>query len=93
MDLSNEGTVPSVNEILLNAGVLTFGLLFKMAGLAFENVDAVASCLGVKSRCIMTKLLEKWKSALLPEEIKLLGEYTEGIIAPNVMIFFLICTC
>ncbi len=83
MDLSNEGTVPSVNEILLNAGVLTFGQLFKLAGLAFENVDAVASHLGVKSRRIMAKLLEKWKSALLPEEVKLLGEYTEGLIAPN----------
>lgn len=68
MDLSNEGIFPSVNDILL---------------LTFENVDAVTSCLGVKSKRVIAKLLEKWKSALIPEEVKLLGEYTEGLIAPN----------
>ncbi len=36
----------------------------------------------------MSKLLEKWKSALLPVEVKLLGEYTEGLIAPNCNDFF-----
>lgn len=51
--------------------------------MTFENVDAVTSCLGVKSKRVMAKLLEKWKSALIPEEVKLLGEYTEGLIAPN----------
>lgn len=83
LDISNEKILPAICDLLLNAGVLTLGQLFKLAGLDFENVDAVVRHLGLKSKRITAKLLEKWKSALTSEEVKLLEDYTEGSITPD----------
>jgi len=80
---SNGKTLPAICDILLNAGVLTLGQLFKLAGLDFENVDAVVRQLGLKSKRITAKLLGEWKSALTTEEVKLLGDFTEGLITPD----------
>nr|BAC82609.1 pol-like protein [Danio rerio] len=83
MDLSNQGILPSVNEILLNAGVVTVGHLFKLAGPAFRNVEPVANRLGLRSKRIVAKLLEKWKSFFTPEEANMLENYADGLIIPN----------
>ncbi len=83
MDISLEGPFPALNGILLSSKVTTLGCLLQSAGKDFKHVDLVAGHLGLHSKRTVAKLFEQWRAALTAEEIKLLEDYSEGLIVPN----------
>jgi len=57
--------------------------LHQITGPAFKNVTAIAEHLCVKSHQIVTRAVEKWRSALTGEKTELLDLYSKGSIHPE----------
>jgi len=83
LDISSKGPFPALEGTLLRSGIISLGHLVQLAGTDFKSVDLVAEHLGIRSTRVVTKLLEKWRSALTEEECKLLKDYSDGFIFPN----------
>ncbi|KAK3574479.1 hypothetical protein QTP86_008079 [Hemibagrus guttatus] len=73
----------ALTQTLLTSGVITLGHLVDLAGSELNDADGAAACLRPRSTRTVARLLQKWNSALSPEEKGMLMEYCGGIERPD----------
>ncbi|KAK3538762.1 hypothetical protein QTP86_015659, partial [Hemibagrus guttatus] len=73
----------ALTQTLLTSGVITLGHLVDLAGPELNDADGAAACLRLRSTRTIAQLLQKWHSALSPEEKGMLMEYCGGIEWPD----------
>ncbi|KAK3518319.1 hypothetical protein QTP86_018791, partial [Hemibagrus guttatus] len=73
----------ALTQTLLTSGVITLGHLVDLAGPELNDADGAAACLRLRSTRTVAQLLQKWISALSPEEKGMLLEYCGGIEPPD----------
>uniref|UniRef100_A0A3B5R4A8 Reverse transcriptase domain-containing protein n=1 Tax=Xiphophorus maculatus TaxID=8083 RepID=A0A3B5R4A8_XIPMA len=78
-----DSTVPGVAGMLSRAGTVTLQHLIQVAGPDFENVQEVASTLGVRSARFTRRFLERVRERLTAEERRLLQRYVAEECHPD----------
>ncbi|KAK3563441.1 hypothetical protein QTP86_028654, partial [Hemibagrus guttatus] len=73
----------ALTQTLLTSGVITLGHLVDLAGPELNDADGAAACVRPRSTRTVAQLLQKWNSALSPEEKGMLMEYCGGIEWPD----------
>lgn len=80
LDLSKEMGYSVIEEDLLNSGISTIGHVQHIAGTDFKDLNSMTERLGVRSTQLVARVLDKWRSALSENELKLFTDYSLGSI-------------
>lgn len=81
VDLTCNST--AMSEVLLKSHLFTFGQLLDVAGVDFKKCENVASVLNIRSKRVVSQLLQRCCSSLTANEKTLLKGYFEGKIWAN----------
>lgn len=69
-----------IEENLLNSGISAIGHVQRTAGTDFKDMQSMTEQLGVRYTRLVERVLDKWRSALSEDELKLLTDYSLGSI-------------
>ncbi|XP_066511040.1 phosphorylase b kinase regulatory subunit beta-like [Hoplias malabaricus] len=81
MDISGLST-PALTRVLVSSGVTTLRQLVDTAGPDLSGTERLTARLGLRSLRVVSRSLCKWRTALTPEELRMLIDYGAGVTRP-----------